>query len=216
MKLGTPSDKESESTNRFHFNLLSHLVHSTLFSLDPKCLLLISHHLSPRLHTPSPLQPSTFALLILPQYPTSISAPPPDSSVNEKITNHWVMYLAASSTRSICLDSSPAGPENSLGFIITSKDHAYPMNVVKAMHLTPEADLTVGHVFDYIINSKYDKYTFSAGGQGCRFWIYPVVALLRSAKVITDDSSEVDDSTKALRVAWSLEGFLFLPVSRRV
>ncbi|KAH8651642.1 hypothetical protein BGZ60DRAFT_420901, partial [Tricladium varicosporioides] len=87
------------------------------------------------------------------------------------MNNHWVMYLNASPTQSIRLDPSPAGPGNTLDLIITSKSHAYTNNAVKSMHLTPTANLTVGDVLDQVTNSKYDKYTFSAGGQGCRFWI---------------------------------------------
>ncbi|KAH6714190.1 hypothetical protein BKA61DRAFT_607372 [Leptodontidium sp. MPI-SDFR-AT-0119] len=138
--------------------------------------------------------------------PTAVSAPPkPGASVNGTMTNHWVMYLVASSTQSIRFDPSPTGPGNSLDLIITSKNHAYTNNAVKSMHLTPTANLTVGHVFDHITNCKYDNYTFSAGGQGCRFWIYSVVELLSSAGYITD-SSEVNASTEALGIVWTMGG----------
>ncbi|KFX86063.1 hypothetical protein V490_09248 [Pseudogymnoascus sp. VKM F-3557] len=138
--------------------------------------------------------------------PNAVSGPPRSgSSISGTMTNHWVMYFAASPTQSIRCDPSPTGPGNSLDLIVTSKNYDYTINAAKIMRLTPADNLTIGHVFDHITNSKYDKYTFSAGGQGCRFWIYSVVALLRSAGYITGNT-EVNACTEALQVVWTLRG----------
>ncbi|KAF8852011.1 hypothetical protein BDZ45DRAFT_678691 [Acephala macrosclerotiorum] len=138
--------------------------------------------------------------------PTTVSAPPkPGASINGKMTNHWVIDIVSSPTQSICSDPSPTGPGGSLDLIITGKSHAYTNNAVKSMHLTPMPNLTTGQIFDHITNVGRDKYTFSAGGQGCRFWICSVLVLLRSAGYIIDDS-EVNAAIEALGIVWTIEG----------
>ncbi|KAK0117359.1 hypothetical protein ONS96_013190 [Cadophora gregata f. sp. sojae] len=145
------------------------------------------------------------AIYLCASAPTEVAAPlEPGASISGKMTNHWVMYLAASSTRSICFDPSPTGPGNSIDLIITSKNISHINSAVKSMYLTTTADLKIGNVLDHITNCKYDKYTFSAGGQGCRFWLYSVVESLSSAGYITD-SSEADAAKEALGIVWDIE-----------
>jgi len=84
-------------------------------------------------------------------------------------------------------------------------NHSSTNDAFKILHLNPAAKLTVGRVFDCIANAKYDKYTFSTGGQGCGFWLYSATALLHSAQCITDDS-EVKASAYALKLVWTTSG----------
>lgn len=138
--------------------------------------------------------------------PNAVSGPPESGSITSgPMTNHWVMYFVASSTESFCFDPSPSGPGNSLDLIISSKSYADIFGAVKVVRVTPSENLTIGHIYDHIIDSKFDSYTFSPGRQGCRFWIYSVVASLRSVGYITD-SSEVNASTEALEVVWTIRG----------
>jgi hypothetical protein len=103
----------------------------------------------------------------------AVSAPQePGSSVDDRKTNHWVMYLSISSAQSIRLDPSPTSPGNSLDLIITM-DSSHTNHAVKIRQLTPTANLTVGHVLDCITNAKYDKYIFSTGGQDVDFGSTP-------------------------------------------
>ncbi|OBT62457.1 hypothetical protein VE03_08609 [Pseudogymnoascus sp. 23342-1-I1] len=138
--------------------------------------------------------------------PNAVSdSPKLEPIISSPMTNHWVMYFVASSTKLLCFNPSPSGPGNSLDLIVSNKSYVDIFSAVKVVRLTPSAKLTIGLVYDHITNSKYDNYTFSPGGQGCRFWIYTVVASLRSAGYITN-SSEVNASTEALGVVWTACG----------
>lgn len=121
------------------------------------------------------------------------------------MTNHWVIYFAVSPTQSIRIDPSPTGANNSLDLIVTTKNYAYTENAVKNASFTPAPGLTVGQVIDHIVNSRYDKYQFSAGGQGCRYWVYSIAALLRSAGYITSDA-EVAAATRTLETVLNNRG----------
>lgn len=138
--------------------------------------------------------------------PNSISGPLEfGSTITGPMTNHWVMYFVTSSTESFRFDPSPSGPGNSLDLIISIKSHDDIFSAVKFARLTPSTNLTVGHVYDHITISQFDDYTFGPGGQGCRFWIYSVVASLHSVGYITD-SLEMAASTEALKVVWTIRG----------
>ncbi|KFY67154.1 hypothetical protein V496_01728 [Pseudogymnoascus sp. VKM F-4515 (FW-2607)] len=138
--------------------------------------------------------------------PNAVSGPPEHGPViSGPMTNHWVMYFVASSTKSFCFDPSPSGPKNTLDLIISNKSYVDIFSAVKVVRLSPSAKLTIGLVYDHITNSKFDNYTFSPAGQGCRFWIYSVVASLRSAGYVTN-GTEVNASTEALKVVWTVRG----------
>lgn len=138
--------------------------------------------------------------------PNSISGPLEfGSAITGPMTNHWVMYFVSSSTESFRFDPSPSGPGNSLDLIVSKKSHADIFSAVKVARLALSSNLTIGHVYDRITISKFDNYTFSPGGQGCRFWIYTVVASLHSIGYITN-SSEVTVSAKALEDVWTIHG----------
>ena len=138
--------------------------------------------------------------------PNAVSGPPePEPTIGGPMTNYWVMHFVAPSTESFCFDPSPSGPENSLDLIISNKSYADIFGAFKVVRLIPSINLTIGHVYDHITDSKFGSYTFSPGGQGCRFWIYSVVASLRSVGYITD-SSEVNASTGVLGVVWTTRG----------
>ncbi|KFY94189.1 hypothetical protein V500_03379 [Pseudogymnoascus sp. VKM F-4518 (FW-2643)] len=130
--------------------------------------------------------------------PNAVSGPPePGSTISGPMTNHWVMYFVGS-TELFCFDPSPSGPGNSLNLIISNKSYAAGIfGAVKVVRLTPSINLTIGQIYDHITDSKFVNYNFRPGGQGCRFWIYSVVASLRLVGYITD-SSEANASTGLL------------------
>ncbi|RDL33154.1 Uncharacterized protein BP5553_08593 [Venustampulla echinocandica] len=165
----------------------------------------------PLIYIPKPLANTAPSQVITAIYfcayaPTGVSGPAESSpSSSAKLTNHWVIYFAISSTHSIRFDPSPTGQNSSLDLIITSKHYAFTENAAKVSHLTPAAGLTVGQVIDHIVNSKYDQYQFSFSGQGCRYWVYSIATLLRSAGYLTSDA-EVDAAARTLQVVWTTRG----------
>lgn len=54
---------------------------------------------------------------------------------------------------------------------------------------------------------KYDKYQFSAGGQGCRYWVYSVIKLLEAEGYIPM-ISQVTAATEVLGKVWTVDGTL--------
>jgi len=121
---------------------------------------------------------------------------PEEPTTTGSCSFHYLLF------NSCVLIPCPTG--NSLDLIITM-NHSSTNDAFKILHLNPAAKLTVGRVFDCIANAKYDKYTFSTGGQGCGFWLYSATALLHSAQCITDDS-EVKASAYALKLVWTTSG----------
>lgn len=134
--------------------------------------------------------------------PTSV--PDPSGFLASPKTNHWVLYLATSQAESIRLDPSP-GANNNIVLIVSGRNYQYSNNAVKIVQLDVVANLTVGNLIEYLQSSNYIRYRFSTGGHGCRYWIYSVVSLLRSAAYIVDDS-QVEDATAALQLVWDVNG----------
>lgn len=119
-------------------------------------------------------------------------------------TNHWVLYFAISETESIRLDPSP-GSDNKLALVVNQKNCLSLVNVVKTFQLYTAKNITVGNIIEHLRSSNYIQYQFSAGGQGCRYWIDSVLVLLRTARYIPDES-EVDKARAALQVVWDDTG----------
>lgn len=196
-------------------SLRSSRTYATVFILHKKCPIHIGPRV-PRSKMPFAFIPKSLAntsrtapvtdIYICADEPNAVSgSPKPGPAISGPMTNHWVMYFVASATKLFCFDPSPSGLGNTLDLIISNKSYVDIFSAVKVVRLTPSAKLTIGRVYDHITDSKFDNYTFSPGGQGCRFWICSVVASLRSVGYITN-SSEVNASTKALEVVWTARG----------
>lgn len=127
----------------------------------------------------------------------------PGAAGNPK-TNHWVLYCAISQAASLRIDPSPSGPNLSIVLIITKKDYLISDNAVKSLQLVT-SNLTVQQFIDLIVAKNYDKYQFSAGGQGCRYWLYSVIKLLETEGHIPT-KSEMTAATEALGTVWAPGG----------
>lgn len=58
---------------------------------------------------------------------------------------------------------------------------------------------------DLLTERTYDKYQFTEGGQGCRYWVYSVLQLLKT-QGRTRDAAEVEAATRALQLVWDNNG----------
>nr|POE90371.1 hypothetical protein CFP56_71096 [Quercus suber] len=122
-----------------------------------------------------------FALYACAGPATEISGP--EGSEGRK-TNHWVLVCALSPVSSIQLDPSPSGPDMSMVAILSAQDHTASINAVRSVKL-PTLGLTINGLIDLIKTTGFDKYQFTTTGQGCRYWIYSLVKLLRDRDVLT-------------------------------
>jgi hypothetical protein len=114
------------------------------------------------------------------------------------MTNHWVLHCVTNQNESLRLDPSPSGPNLSMVLIVTRKSYAYSHNAVRTVQLSTPG-LTFGTFVELLASSKYDKYQFTAGGQGCRFWVHRVIDLLRSRGYV-QNVAEFQAATNALRL----------------
>ena len=112
--------------------------------------------------------------------------------------------MVISEAESIRLDPS-LDTDYNLILIVSRKNYLHTNNAVKIIQLNVNADLTVGKFIEYLQSSNYIQYQFTTGGQGCRYWIYSVISLMRSAAYILDDS-RVEDATAALQLVWDETG----------
>ncbi|KAI9659661.1 MAG: hypothetical protein M1829_006569 [Trizodia sp. TS-e1964] len=111
-------------------------------------------------------------------------------------TNHWVLHLAFSQTESIQIDPSP-DLNGRMTLVVSRTGYLVSNNALKTVQLTTLANLKVGNVIEYLLTTGYDRYTFTTGGQGCRYWIYSTITQFRSEGYLVDDA-KVTAATDAL------------------
>lgn len=125
------------------------------------------------------------------------------STTSEKQTNHWVFYLPTPHNTSIRFDLSPSGPSAAPACLIVSRlDSAMSRDVVKTCNISVRPGTTVKTILDILKSANYDRYTFSEGGQGCRFWVGKVVTLLQEREVAVNEN-EIQALHNALQQVWS-------------
>lgn len=113
---------------------------------------------------------STLAILPVPGITAAAHAA--DNLSNCQKTNHWVLQLVISQTDSIRLDFSPN--DTSIGaanLIIRKLENLVSSNMVKTCDLTVRKGLTGEPILDCLLSEHKDRYRFTAGGQGCSFWV---------------------------------------------
>lgn len=114
--------------------------------------------------------------------------------------------MAISEGESIRLDLSPTYT-GAACLIIRKLDYSISLNVVKACDLSVRGGLTAKDIVDLLQSVHYDRYRFSDGGQGCRFWVDSVLMLFQDHQITTVEN-EVQDAREALQSVWGAEGQL--------
>lgn len=120
--------------------------------------------------------------------PESVSAPGALGDSGARKTNHWVLYCALSPTSSVRVDASPAGPNMSLVVMLSAQSEVVANDAVRSVRL-PTSGLTVNGLLDLIRAAGFDRYQFTASGQGCRYWICTLIKLLESRGALPDDEA---------------------------
>ena len=101
-------------------------------------------------------------------FATPLTSPQPDAST-EPQTNHWYLHCQLSDTDFVRLDPSPTGPKSTLQLLVSS--NVDPTDkCAKTCRLTTQ-NLSVEDLLDRITSASFDKYQFTSGGQGCRYWV---------------------------------------------
>nr|POF16435.1 hypothetical protein CFP56_23953 [Quercus suber] len=131
---------------------------------------------------------------------------PAKSGSGDPMTNHWTLFCAIDTDKSIRLDPSPSGPNMAMVLMAAYKRYEYTDAAAKVVKLNT-SDLTVQGFLDLLIAAKYDRYQFSASGQGCRYWTSSVIKLL-SAEGKLFDKTEVASALETLRHVWDDDGTL--------
>lgn len=100
---------------------------------------------------------------------TAAAHRPIDVSTGKR-TNHWVLHNVISQDKSVRFDFSPTGADSGAGCLIVRQlDYAVSSNAIKTCDLAVRGGLTVKDILDLLLSVHYDRYKFTAGGQGCRF-----------------------------------------------
>lgn len=179
---------------------------SPKFPALPKVDPLPSGSMTPTITYIPPSLSSTLATL--PVLGIKAAAHPPDNVSNGKKTNHWVLHLQISQTGSVRLDISPTGVSTGAGCLIVRKlDYIVSSNAVKTYDLAVRGGLTVKSILDCLQSEHKDRFRFTSSGQGCRFWVDSLLALLRQRQ-ITTVGSETQTARAALQRVWGLGGQL--------
>lgn len=134
---------------------------------------------------------------------------PPNESAEEPrrggMTNHWVLVWTLSTGGLVYFDPSPSGPNMSL-VLLASHRHSDLDGIVKTMPLEFEPEsVTVGAILQVLKSSRFDAYQFTESGQGCRYWLYHVLELLRSEDILSNDA-QVSTVKAALKLVWGEDG----------
>lgn len=72
---------------------------------------------------------------------------------------------------------------------------------IKTAHISMKQPKTVTDIVHLIRTSGYDRYQFSDGGGGCRWWIYSVITLLQRNGFF-DREEEYVAAVEALQSVW--------------
>ncbi|KGY15542.1 hypothetical protein PABG_11534 [Paracoccidioides brasiliensis Pb03] len=106
---------------------------------------------------------------------------------------------AFSSQKWVYKYTSVNAPLQSIALSIASLNHDLPQFCLGT---------TAQTILEAIKSANYDRYKFAEGGQGCRFWLDKVAALLQENR-ITDSESETQAARSALQQVWYSESQLF-------
>lgn len=124
-----------------------------------------------------------------------------------KQTNHWVFYLTTSQNASIRLDLSPTSATTGIACLIVRKlDYIVSANAVKTCNLPVNGDRSVKSIIDLLQTRHYDRYKFAPGGQGCRYWVDSVLALLHEHQITAQNETQV--ARAAILKVWGTGGTL--------
>lgn len=133
-----------------------------------------------------------------------VSAPSPGNTSGPK-TNHWVFYCnlaeeEGSGYKSIRLEPTPSGPNLSVVLLIAPKAYTSTNSAAKTFLLSTK-DITFGQLMALIVSKGFDKYRFTPGGQGCRYWIFSVTKLLKEADLLSQPA-DADHGLETLAKVW--------------
>ncbi|RMZ85058.1 hypothetical protein DV738_g347, partial [Chaetothyriales sp. CBS 135597] len=135
----------------------------------------------------------------------------------DKLTNHWCLYLQTSGDTSVCVDMSPSHtypstrlPGGSKGILVVSElaDTTIPKNATKVTEIQPLQELRVQHIIDALTEAGHDRYEFDHDGVGCRLWVSSTLALLQTNGY--GDSGQIQEAQAAIRKLWPDETSLEL------
>lgn len=111
-------------------------------------------------------------------------------------TNHWCFYLATSPTTSVRVDCQPSYTEPSsilqggskANLVISQLRYVVSRNAQAQFKLDVVPGLSVGHVYDQIIQHGRHRYEFDMNGVGWRFWTTDQLDLFSESQIITNKS----------------------------
>ena len=155
---------------------------------------------------PSSLEAQVAERKITAIYATAYPGKPVDAATGDKSpkTNHWVFFCAINEQQSVRIDPTPSGPNQSLVCAVSLKEYIHTNEAVKIERLVTK-DLTIKAFIDLIKVKKYDKYQFTNGGQGCRYWVYTIINMLKSEGHLSNDT-EFHDAIDAIKKTWKGKG----------
>ncbi|KAI1506104.1 hypothetical protein F5X99DRAFT_404150 [Biscogniauxia marginata] len=106
-------------------------------------------------------------------------------------TNHWAVFLQLPGDSSVRLDMVPGyGSDGRTGKIdIASKEYEYTDKAIWMVTFAIAEGVTVRTIVRMINQNQRQKYTFTEEWEGCRYWIYVILADLEAAGIIEEHSS---------------------------
>ncbi|OJJ33890.1 hypothetical protein ASPWEDRAFT_548578 [Aspergillus wentii DTO 134E9] len=112
-------------------------------------------------------------------------------------TNHWCFYILTSPGHSVQLDCQPSYSIPSIhlpggskaNIIISELDCEVPSTAQgeARFYLDIRAGLTVGDVYDRLVENGRHKYEFDSDGVGCRYWVIDQIQLLYRDGIVVDE-----------------------------
>lgn len=125
------------------------------------------------------------------------------------ITNHWCLYLVTSPTTSIQMDCQPShtvpstilhgGSKSNL--VISELSTRTPHDAQTEFALGVKPGLTVGQVYDQIVQHGRHQYEFDSEGVGCRYWVTNQIDLLYQLRLVTD-AAQAEAAKDGVRKLW--------------
>lgn len=101
-------------------------------------------------------------------------------------SNHWAAFFAFENGNSIKVEIVPGHGSDGLSGMITLKSKAYKYTdkSIKTFSFDLEKSQTISDILEIIYDNNLDRYKFTKGGEGARFWMYELLQHLEHYRCI--------------------------------
>ncbi len=117
--------------------------------------------------------------------------------------NHWRLFFAIGADESISLDMVKQSPDDLEGTVgVLGRTYAVSNIGVLSIPMIPATGLTMATVLDLLESNGMLRYRYAPTGEGCRYWIWSVVRLLKQNGLLIDADKQFPQFDDCIGCLW--------------